>query len=179
MLLFFLGIQKYKSKNPFTIASTQSANTENMDEILGLCSGQFTGNPTQKPQDTQGDMEELLGLCSGKFATQKETGLAYTQRNMDELLGLCSGKFAGDGREEKAQEELLNDSPVKVKTKKGKAVIVDDEEDGEDSRVSFTIGSDDDEQEADDEGDELGSDEEVDEDKENDKFAFSKGIKKR
>ncbi|KAK6181569.1 hypothetical protein SNE40_009396 [Patella caerulea] len=63
------------------------------------------------PNNTQNNMDELLGLCSGRFAATQNTKTSSkslfnddvqpTQDggNMDELLGLCSGVFAATGVE--------------------------------------------------------------------------------
>ncbi|XP_021936176.1 claspin isoform X3 [Zootermopsis nevadensis] len=50
------------------VPSTQ----DNMEELLGLCSGQFTGDigVLVDPTMETGLEEELLGLCSGKFISQ-------------------------------------------------------------------------------------------------------------
>lgn len=46
----------------------------NMDELLDLCTGQFTSQSEEKCQPRKNDqkenMEELLNLCSGKFPSQ-------------------------------------------------------------------------------------------------------------
>lgn len=46
----------------------------NMDELLDLCTGQFTSQSEEKCQprktDKKENMEELLNLCSGKFPSQ-------------------------------------------------------------------------------------------------------------
>lgn len=45
----------------------------NMDELLDLCSGQFSSQAEHVPSTSSSkkqNMEELLHLCSGKFVTQ-------------------------------------------------------------------------------------------------------------
>ena len=76
-----LGNQE-KSKGAFSglsqlVDSSQNQNDE--DELLGLCSGQFTGNTDSNKTDS------------------KKLGLLQTQTsregNVDELVYLCSGEF--------------------------------------------------------------------------------------
>ncbi|XP_047475621.1 claspin-like isoform X1 [Penaeus chinensis] len=83
------------------------------DELIGLCSGQFTGKETSSKVDqlceeefapTQ-DINSLMGLCSGTFDMQdKDRPTAFAsltesqdkknEDEEDELLGLCTGKFS-------------------------------------------------------------------------------------
>ena len=78
---------------------------QSMSELLGLCSGQFFDTkPTSESQD---NMNELLGLCSGKFTTERKNSESDNQ-NMSELLGLCSRKFGNNSTEAKCASETQN-----------------------------------------------------------------------
>lgn len=47
------------------------------------------------------NMEELLDLCTGNFTSQAEKPLSVNsdkKENMEELLNLCSGKFITQGK---------------------------------------------------------------------------------
>lgn len=51
----------------------ENAMDANMDELLDLCSGQFTSQAEHVPNTSSNKkqpMEELLNLCSGKFVSQ-------------------------------------------------------------------------------------------------------------
>lgn len=66
---------KYQSsKHGLTLASMdENAMDANMDELLDLCSGQFSSQAEHVPSTSSNkkqNMEELLNLCSGKFVTQ-------------------------------------------------------------------------------------------------------------
>ena len=63
------------------VDSSQNQNDE--DELLGLCSGQFTGNTDSNKSDSkkigilqtqtsrEGNVDELVNLCSGEFTENK------------------------------------------------------------------------------------------------------------
>lgn len=100
--------------------------TQDKDELIGLCTGQFSDQAVAEPlcediSPTQ-EMSELLGLCSGRFAGPKEgqnSQLKNTQDGPktlpvsqddpddDELLGLCTAKFTmpTDSQAEPSPEE--------------------------------------------------------------------------
>ncbi|XP_050404155.2 claspin [Patella vulgata] len=93
------------------------------------------------PNNTQDNMDELLGLCSGRFAATQnnktsskslfDNDVQPTQDggNMDELLGLCSGVFAATGVEKsQGTKRKLED---------------DDDDDDEDSNMSLKLLSED------------------------------------
>lgn len=95
--------------------------TQEMSELLGLCTGRFAGpkqgqssplkntqgGPTVLPLSQDEPDDELLGLCTGRFAgpkggqssqlesTQGGTALLPLSQDEpdDELLGLCTAKF--------------------------------------------------------------------------------------
>ena len=75
------GFLKPVKKQSSMLGEADPSTQENMDELLGLCSGKFTENSSRSVSNTVG---------SFGFSSQ----LASTQNNMDELLGLCSGKFS-------------------------------------------------------------------------------------
>lgn len=65
---------KYQtSKHGLTLASMdENAMDANMDELLDLCSGQFSSQAQHVPNTSSNkkqNMEELLNLCSGKFVS--------------------------------------------------------------------------------------------------------------
>ncbi|NXK86985.1 CLSPN protein, partial [Formicarius rufipectus] len=113
---------KYQSsKHQLPLASMdENAMDANMDELLDLCSGQFSSQAEHVPNTSSSkkqNMEELLNLCSGKFVSQgsptwvssvsskvgKDTDI---EDPMAEALELCSGSFPTDREEEEEQEEL-------------------------------------------------------------------------
>ncbi|NXA03614.1 CLSPN protein, partial [Sapayoa aenigma] len=112
---------KYQSsKHQLPLASMdENAMDANMDELLDLCSGQFSSQAEHVPNTSSSkkqNMEELLNLCSGKFVSQssptwvssvcsKAEKDSDTEDPMAEALELCSGPFPTD-REEEEQEEL-------------------------------------------------------------------------
>lgn len=66
---------KYQSsKHQLPLASMdENAMDANMDELLDLCSGQFSSQAQHVPNTSstkKQNMEELLNLCSGKFVSQ-------------------------------------------------------------------------------------------------------------
>lgn len=66
---------KYQSsKHQLPLASMdENAMDANMDELLDLCSGQFSSQAEHVPNTCstkKQNMEELLNLCSGKFVSQ-------------------------------------------------------------------------------------------------------------
>nr|XP_042128544.1 claspin [Peromyscus maniculatus bairdii] len=125
----FLNIRNHRNryqalKPQLPLASMdENAMDANMDELLDLCTGQFTSQSEEKcpPQknNKKEDMEELLNLCSGKFPSQDASPVAplelgkqekesSTDDPMEEALALCSGSFPTD-REEEGEEEEFGD----------------------------------------------------------------------
>ncbi|XP_072211544.1 claspin isoform X2 [Excalfactoria chinensis] len=117
---------KYQSsKHGLTLASMdENAMDANMDELLDLCSGQFSSQAEHVPSTSSNkkqNMEELLNLCSGKFVTQNSPTWASSVSSkaekdsdiedpMAEALALCSGSFPTDREEEEHEEhEELGD----------------------------------------------------------------------
>ncbi|KAM6239791.1 claspin [Porphyrio hochstetteri] len=116
---------KYQSsKHHLSLASMdENAMDANMDELLDLCSGQFSSQTEHVPStssDKKQNMEELLNLCSGKFMSQAGSPTwassvsskiekdSDIEDPMAEALALCSGSFSTDKEEddEGEQEEL-------------------------------------------------------------------------
>ncbi|ERE81634.1 claspin isoform 1 [Cricetulus griseus] len=124
----FLNIRNHRNryqalKPQLPLASMdENAMDANMDELLDLCTGQFTSQSEEKCQPTGSDkkenMEELLNLCSGKFPSQDASPMAPLELSnqeknsiddpMEEALALCSGSFPTD-REEECEEEEFGD----------------------------------------------------------------------
>ncbi|KFV54476.1 Claspin, partial [Gavia stellata] len=113
---------KYQSsKHQLTLASMdENAMDANMDELLDLCSGQFSSQAEHVPNtssDKKQNMEELLNLCSGKFVSQtgsptwassvssKAEKDSDIEDPMAEALALCSGSFPTDREEEDEEEQ--------------------------------------------------------------------------
>ncbi|XP_074832479.1 claspin [Carettochelys insculpta] len=126
----FLNVEHHRnkyqsSKHPLSLASMdENAMDANMEELLDLCSGQFSSQTEHTPNANAGNkqnMEELLNLCSGKFvshttspiwassASPKPEKECDTDDPMAEALALCSGSFPTDreGEDEEEQEEEL------------------------------------------------------------------------
>ncbi|NWI02267.1 CLSPN protein, partial [Tichodroma muraria] len=114
---------KYQSsKHQLPLASMdENAMDANMDELLDLCSGQFSSQAEHMPNASstkKQNMEELLNLCSGKFVSQSSPTWASSVSSkaekdsdiedpMAEALELCSGAFPTDRLEgEEEREEL-------------------------------------------------------------------------
>ncbi|XP_054658714.1 claspin [Grus americana] len=113
---------KYQSsKHQLTLASMdENAMDANMDELLDLCSGQFSSQAEHVPNTSSNkkqNMEELLNLCSGKFVSQagsptwassvssKAEKDSDIEDPMAEALALCSGSFSTDKEEEDEEEQ--------------------------------------------------------------------------
>ncbi|NXE55075.1 CLSPN protein, partial [Casuarius casuarius] len=112
---------KYQSsKHRLTLASMdENAMDANMDELLDLCSGQFSSQTEHVPNTNSNkkqNMEELLNLCSGKFVSQSSPTWASSASSkaekdsdiedpMAEALALCSGSFPTDREEEDEEEQ--------------------------------------------------------------------------
>uniref|UniRef100_A0A8C3T8F8 Claspin n=1 Tax=Chelydra serpentina TaxID=8475 RepID=A0A8C3T8F8_CHESE len=113
---------KYQSsKHRLSLASMdENAMDANMDELLDLCSGQFSSQAEHTPNANTGkkqNMEELLNLCSGKFISQTTSPIwassasskpekeSDTDDPMAEVLALCSGSFPTDREEEDDEEQ--------------------------------------------------------------------------
>ncbi|NXQ54678.1 CLSPN protein, partial [Anthoscopus minutus] len=112
---------KYQSsKHQLPLASMdENAMDANMDELLDLCSGQFSNQAEQVPKSSstkKQNMEELLNLCSGKFVSQSSPTWASSVSSkaekysdiedpMAEALELCSGSFPTDREEEEEEEQ--------------------------------------------------------------------------
>ncbi|XP_074418724.1 claspin isoform X2 [Larus michahellis] len=113
---------KYQStKHQLPLASMdENAMDANMDELLDLCSGQFSSQAEHVPNTSSNkkqNMEELLSLCSGKFVSQtgsptwassvssKAEKDSDIEDPMAEALALCSGSFPTDREEEDEEEQ--------------------------------------------------------------------------
>ncbi|KFO81281.1 Claspin, partial [Cuculus canorus] len=122
----FLNVGQHRSKyqsskHPLTLASMdENAMDANMDELLDLCSGQFSSQAEHQPNTSSSkkqNMEELLNLCSGKFVSQtgsptwassvssKAEKDSDIEDPMAEALALCSGSFPTDKEEEEEEEQ--------------------------------------------------------------------------
>uniref|UniRef100_A0A8C8RAF3 Claspin n=1 Tax=Pelusios castaneus TaxID=367368 RepID=A0A8C8RAF3_9SAUR len=114
---------KYQSsKHPLSLASMdENAMDANMDELLDLCSGQFSSQAEHTSNANSGkkqNMEELLNLCSGKFISQTTSPVwvssasskpekeSDTDDPMAEALALCSGSFPTDREGEDEEEQV-------------------------------------------------------------------------
>ncbi|KAM4757643.1 claspin isoform 2-T3 [Cyanocitta cristata] len=152
---------KYQSsKHQLPLASMdENAMDANMDELLDLCSGQFSSQAEHVPNTSstkKQNMEELLNLCSGKFMSQtgsptwassvssKAEKDSDIEDPMAEALELCSGSFPTDREEEEEEEQeelggfqLLTDD---------EAFASEEDEKGEDSAAEEAEESDEEEE---------------------------------
>ncbi|XP_035746823.1 claspin [Egretta garzetta] len=122
----FLNVGQHRSKyqsskHQLTLASMdENAMDANMDELLDLCSGQFSTQAEHVPNTSSNkkqNMEELLNLCSGKFVSQTGSPTwassvsSRAEKDSDiedpmaEALALCSGSFPTDREEEDEEEQ--------------------------------------------------------------------------
>ncbi|NXA42367.1 CLSPN protein, partial [Eudromia elegans] len=116
---------KYQSsKHRLTLASMdENAMDANMDELLDLCSGQFSSQTEHVPDTNSNkkqNMEELLNLCSGKFVSQSSPTWASPASSkagkesdiedpMTEALVLYPGSFPTDREEDEGEQEELGE----------------------------------------------------------------------
>ncbi|RMB91245.1 hypothetical protein DUI87_32382 [Hirundo rustica rustica] len=152
---------KYQSsKHQLPLASMdENAMDANMDELLDLCSGQFSSQAQHVPNTSstkKQNMEELLNLCSGKFVSQTgsptwaSSVFSKAEKDSDiedpmaEALELCSGSFPTDREEEEEEEQeelggfqLLTDD---------EALASEEDEKGEDSAAEEAEMSDEEEE---------------------------------
>ncbi|KAK2508484.1 hypothetical protein MC885_015266 [Smutsia gigantea] len=125
----FLNVRNHRNqyqalKPRLPLASMdENAMDANMEELLDLCTGNFTSQaekPLSVNSDKKENMEELLNLCSGKFTSQEASALAPSELHkqekessmddpMQEALALCSGSFPTDREEEEGDEEEFGD----------------------------------------------------------------------
>ncbi|KAI8480375.1 hypothetical protein Bbelb_418810 [Branchiostoma belcheri] len=99
---FLKAVDEKRPPKRQLLLSDDNAMDTNMEELLDLCSGKFTGR-TQSSGGSQRDRKELNG--SRGFASDGfKARLPQTdsQDDMDELLGLCSGTFT-DSTQQPAQ----------------------------------------------------------------------------
>ncbi|XP_031234528.1 claspin isoform X2 [Mastomys coucha] len=160
----FLNIRNHRNqyqalKPQLPLASMdENAMDANMDELLDLCTGQFTSQSEEKCQpgknDRKENMEELLNLCSGKFPSQdaslvaplglrKQEKESSTEDPMEEALALCSGSFPTD-REEEGEEEEFGDFQL-VSKENGFASDEGEHSDSSDEELALDLEDDEEE----------------------------------
>ncbi|XP_028645971.1 claspin [Grammomys surdaster] len=157
----FLNIRNHRNryqalKPQLPLASMdENAMDANMDELLDLCTGQFTSQSEEKCQPRKNDkkenMEELLNLCSGKFPSQdvspvelrKQEKEGSTEDPMEEALALCSGSFPTD-REEEGEEEEFGEFQL-VSKENGFASDENDRSDSSDEELALDLEDDEEE----------------------------------
>ncbi|PNF36544.1 hypothetical protein B7P43_G15871, partial [Cryptotermes secundus] len=84
-----------------------------------------------QPTSTQDIVEELMGLCSGQFTGDMDPKLERSQTGLeDELLGLCSGKFVSQPVNLRSlEQDEAQSQPIESPLKCGlKLPSTDDEE---------------------------------------------------
>ncbi|XP_033647985.1 claspin-like [Asterias rubens] len=131
---------------------------DQLDELLGLCTGKFTDEGessskirkglfselgSQPVADTQGNMDELLGLCSGVFAgkaTQKGTQEVHdneTENHSESSFHILSDTEGNHGHDDDDIPVVLSDEEEEMKPKKRKRIRMmetrDSEEEFEDA----------------------------------------------
>ncbi|KFQ32898.1 Claspin, partial [Mesitornis unicolor] len=148
----FLNVGQHRSKyqsskHQLPLASMdENAMDANMDELLDLCSGQFSGraeHASNSSSNKKQNMEELLNLCSGKFVSQtgsptwassvssKAEKDSDIEDPMAEALALCSGSFPTD-REEEDEEEQEEFGDFRLLTDDNAFDSEEDEKSGDD-----------------------------------------------
>ncbi|XP_035666050.1 claspin-like [Branchiostoma floridae] len=139
--------EKRPPKRQLLLADDNAMDT-NMDELLDLCSGKFTGR-TQNSGGSQRDRKELdgsRGFASDGFKARLPR--TDSQDDMDELLGLCSGTFTGSTQQpaqstqgrKRAREESQDGSSMSLR-------MVSDEEVEEEEKTERKYFSDGEEEE--------------------------------
>ncbi|XP_078672916.1 claspin-like isoform X2 [Branchiostoma floridae x Branchiostoma belcheri] len=99
---FLKAVDEKRPPKRQLLLSDDNAMDTNMEELLDLCSGKFTGR-TQSSGGSQRDRKELngsRGFASDGFKARLPR--TDSQDDMDELLGLCSGTFT-DSTQQPAQ----------------------------------------------------------------------------
>ncbi|KAK7103502.1 claspin-like [Littorina saxatilis] len=133
--------RKMVKSSSFLHEGSQDA-TGGMDELMGLCSGQFAKgiqkegllsggfgglfDNTSQSQDDRGSVTSLFDSSSQSQGAGNRDSQADTD-NMDDLLGLCSGQFASSNDEAKKSQ-----SGEAKRGVKRRIVIRDDSSDEED-----------------------------------------------
>ncbi|XP_022107013.1 claspin-like [Acanthaster planci] len=169
----FLKLRSASKPKPSTkrLFEVENGSQEDLDELLGLCSGKFTGAPessskirkglfsqlsSQRVEATQGNMDELLGLCSGTFASQRDTQAKTTQpiqngadTHSESSFHIVSDNEGNHGNQD--SQPALSDGEDSRPKKRKRIRVMEDEDSGEDDD-----GGDDAEETAEDEdGDEV------------------------
>ncbi|KAL4238153.1 hypothetical protein ACF0H5_002864 [Mactra antiquata] len=85
-----------KKKKPVPMFVSDDTQSQNMDEILGLCSGKF--------MDTQAEVKDK----SSRKNLFDDGSMSNTQGNMEELMGLCSGVFVDKSDDIKESKKRKN-----------------------------------------------------------------------
>ncbi|XP_039942062.1 claspin isoform X2 [Hirundo rustica] len=154
---------KYQSsKHQLPLASMdENAMDANMDELLDLCSGQFSSQAQHVPNTSstkKQNMEELLNLCSGKFVSQTgsptwaSSVFSKAEKDSDiedpmaEALELCSGSFPTDREEEEEEEEEQEELGGFQLLTDDEALASEEDEKGEDSAAEEAEMSDEEEE---------------------------------
>jgi len=152
---FLFSTKKQQKEKQDKLQSINDPIIENadMEEILGLCSGQFTGAESKTESNTTKRKPRSL------FGTPIEE---HTESNMDELLGLCSGMFGSEEEKKTAMDntaaglsETVKEDCSKEIDSNDKLIEKDDDENGD---VDDDDNDDDDDHGGDDDGDDDNGD---------------------
>jgi len=160
--------QDKKETNLYNDDEDDMADTQNIDDLMGLCSGRFNTQPSSdadiKRKGSSGAFSELfdsekkssledddlVGLCTGKFTTQKEpsesTNEEVTKEGENSDAETQPRKMIIDSDDEDLIKKISNKEQKKQKRKR-KRIVAFGSDDEDDNAVNFVPDFDDEENE--------------------------------
>ncbi|XP_038074213.1 claspin-like isoform X2 [Patiria miniata] len=167
----FLKLRSTSKPKPATkrLFEDENASQDQMDELLGLCSGKFNNGAessskirkglfsqlsSQRVEGTQGNLDELLGLCSGTFVSQKEDSQAKSTLPIHHDADTHS----------ESSFHILSDDEGNHSDRGHRPVLSDDEESKPKKRKRIRVM--DDEDSDDDDNDDVGEEDDLAEEEE-------------